>query len=135
MRMLLGSFQTFHHQYRKVTKIRDALRALDYDLDEMKTMGFSLDNPAWLAGGDVLSATVNLPVDRVIMKMNNIRDAMDEDNEMWAKVALLAGWQEWELGLSEEQLKDLRIELGKGKPVRYESIDYENVTYGDVKYK
>ena len=81
------------------------MRSLDYDLDEMKTMGFSLDNPAYMAGGNLLSATVNLPVDRVIRKMTNVKDAMDEDNEMWAKVALLAGWNEWELGLEEDKSK------------------------------
>jgi len=119
----------------KVTKVRSALRSLDYDLDEMKTMGFSIDNPAWLAGGNVISATFNLPIDRVLKKMTNIQDAMDEDNEMWAKVALLAGWKEWELGLSEKQLKDLYKHLNKDKPIQYENIKYENIKYEEIIYE
>ena len=106
----------------KVTKVRSAMRSLDYDLDEMKTMGFSLDNPAYMAGGNLLSATVNLPVDRVIRKMTNVKDAMDEDNEMWAKVALLAGWNEWELGLEEDKSKSKKKTTKKrkdGKTTRF----------------
>ena len=91
----------------KVTKVRSAFRSLDYDLDEMKEGGFGLDNPAYMAGAQVLSATANLPVDRILKKMKNVQDAMDEDNEMWAKAALLSGWSEWELGLSDEQLEKL----------------------------
>ena len=69
--------------------------------------GFGLNNPAYMAGAQVLSAGVNIPADRVLRKMKNVQDAMDEDNEMWAKAALLAGWSEWELGLSEDQLEKL----------------------------
>ena len=43
----------------KVTKVRSALRSIDYDLEDMKSKGFSLDNPAYMAGGQVLSATVS----------------------------------------------------------------------------
>jgi hypothetical protein len=91
----------------KVTKVRSAFRSLDYDLDEMKEGGFGLNNPAYMAGAQVLSAGVNIPADRILRKMKNVQDAMDEDNEMWAKAALLSGWSEWELGLSEDQLKKL----------------------------
>ena len=87
----------------KVTKVRSALRSLDYDLEDMKSKGFSLENPAYMAGAQVLSAGANIPADRVLRKMKNVQDAMDEDNEMWAKVALLAGWTEWELGISDFQ--------------------------------
>jgi len=87
----------------KVTKVRSALRSLDYDLEDMKSKGFSLENPAYMAGAQVLSAGANIPADRVLRKMKNIQDAMDEDNEMWAKVALLSGWTEWELGISDFQ--------------------------------
>ena len=84
----------------------------------MKTMVFSIDNPAWLAGGNVLSATVNLPVDRVIKKMDNIRDAFDEEQEIWARLALLAGWNEWELGLEEEKKKIKTEQIGSKRGKR-----------------
>ena len=81
----------------KVTKMRSALRTIEWDSREIRNKGFSLDNPAYLAGGQILSASTNIPLDRVIKKGNNIADAVGEESEVWQKVALLLGWQMWEL--------------------------------------
>ena len=81
----------------KVTKMRSALRTIEWDAKEIRNKGFSLDNPAYLAGGQILSAGANIPLDRVIKKGNNIADAVGEESEVWQKVALLLGWQMWEL--------------------------------------
>ena len=40
----------------------------------MMTKGFSLDNPAFLAGGNVVSALTNIPLDRVVKKVNNVAE-------------------------------------------------------------
>lgn len=126
----------------KVTKVRSALRSLDYDLDEMKTKGLHLDNPAYLAGGNLVSAFANVPVDRAIRKMENIRDAFDEDQEMWARVALLAGWSEWDLGISEDQKQRVQKEIEKRRKERqklnneyeYNEINYEDLEYETINY-
>ena len=107
----------------KVTKVRSALRSLDYDLDDMKSKGFHIDNPAYMAGGQVLSATVNLPVDRVLRKIQNVRDASDEDIEMWAKVALLSGWSKWELGLKDEK------DWTWGDDANFEDIKFDEINF------
>jgi hypothetical protein len=107
----------------KVTKIRSALRSLDYDLDDMKSKGLHIDNPAYMAGGQVLSATVNLPVDRVLRKIQNVRDASDEDIEMWAKVALLSGWSKWELGLKDEK------DWTWGDDANFEDIKFDEINF------
>ena len=69
----------------------------------MKQKGLSLDNPAWLAAGNVISATTNIPVDRAIKKVNNINDAFSQDLEMLERIALLSGWQAWELGIEDDK--------------------------------
>ena len=38
-----------------------------------KRKGFSLDNPAYLAGAQVVTGLTNVPLDRVVKKINNIR--------------------------------------------------------------
>ena len=108
----------------KVTKVRSALRSLDYDLDDMKSKGFHIDNPAYMAGGQVLSAVGNLPVDRLLRKIQNVRDASDEDIEMWAKVALLSGWSKWELGL--EDKKDWTWgDNSSFEDIKFDEIDFD----------
>ena len=93
----------------KMDKIRSVLFSLDYQLDEMKEKGLSLENPAVMAGSQLISATLNIPLDRVVRIMDNYRAALAEDTETWQRVALLLGWSTWELGIEgkkEEKKKE-----------------------------
>jgi len=63
----------------------------------MVEKGWSLESPAYLASANVIEAATNIPIARMIRKMENIQDAMDEDRAMWMKLALLAGYASWEL--------------------------------------
>ena len=85
----------------KVTKFRSALRTFSWNAEEIRETGFSLKNPAYLAGGQVVSAFTNIPMDRVFRKINNIKAAGRADTESWQSLALLAGWSEWELGVKD----------------------------------
>ncbi len=81
----------------KVTKFRSALRTLNWDADEIAEKGFSLDNPAYLAGGQIVSAFTNIPLDRVVKKYNNLDKAFEQETETWESIALMLGWSEWEV--------------------------------------
>jgi len=83
----------------KVTKIRSALYSLDYELDEMKEAGVSLDNPAYMAAANVISASTNVPIDRALRIIDNYRTAVAEDTELWQRIALILGWSSWEIGI------------------------------------
>ena len=87
----------------KVTKVRNAFRSLKWDKDEIRSQGFSLENPAYMIAGQILSAAFNIPLDRVIRKYNNIEAALREDTEIWQKIALLGGWSEWDLDIGKEK--------------------------------
>ena len=67
--------------------------------------GWRIDNPAFLAGGNVISATTNIPLDRLVKKATNVKDALGEDLETWERLALIGGWQDWELGIDNEEPK------------------------------
>ena len=81
----------------KISKVRSALRTLEWNAKEIQEKGFSLDNPAYMAAAQVVSATTNIPLDRVIKKGNNIADAVGDESEAWQKLALILGWSMWEL--------------------------------------
>ena len=86
----------------KLSKINQAARSFKWDKDEMVNGGWGLDNPAYLAVGNVVSATTNIPMDRGVKKINNLMKASDSELETWERLALLGGWQDWEIGLDEE---------------------------------
>ena len=83
----------------KIRKLRTAARTFEWQMDEIKNRGWSIDNPAYLAIAQMISATTNVPMDRVLRKYMNMRQAMDEETRVWQKVALFLGWSGWALGL------------------------------------
>ncbi len=83
----------------KVRKIRSSLKSFSWNMDEMKRRGFSIENPAYLAVAQIVSATTNIPLDRAARITMNMRQALDRETEVWQKVALMFGYSGWELGL------------------------------------
>lgn len=97
----------------KLSKLRSAGRSLSWNQEEMKTMGWSIDNPAYLASAQVISAITNVPLDRAVKKITNIKDASDESVEYYKRVALALGWSAWELGIK----KDSKGKIKKVQPL------------------
>jgi uncharacterized protein YwgA len=44
-------------------------------------------------------------MDRGVKKINNLIKASDSELETWERLALIGGWQDWEIGLDEEKKK------------------------------
>ena len=148
----------------KVRKLRSALKSFSWNMGEMKRRGFNIDNPAYLAISQIVSATTNVPLDRAARITMNIRQALDRQTEVWQKVALMFGYSGWELGLpywglqttiDKEEAEDeaikvkykkyatelkskgyKRIPMTKGKPAGKLNVDFIKVTRptGDTEY-
>ena len=86
----------------KVGKLQSAGRSYSWNQEEMRTRGWSIDNPAYLANANVISALTNVPLDRAIKKITNIVDAGNEDIEYYKRVALVLGWSAWELDIDKK---------------------------------
>ena len=89
----------------KAQKVRSALKSYEWNKDEMKEKGFSLDNPAYLAGANVISAGFNVPLDRVVKKVDNIKNSTQDDISTLNRIMLLAGWSDWQLDIQKEKPK------------------------------
>ncbi len=89
----------------KIKKLQSAGRTFDWNKKEIKEKGLSLDNPAYLATGQITSALTNIPLDRGIKKITNIKDALDKENDDWMRVANILGWAKWELEWTEPKKK------------------------------
>jgi predicted kinase len=83
----------------KIRKLKSAARTVSWNRKDIKEEGFSMDNPAYLAGAQTISAVFNIPLDRAVMKMNNMRNILNPATENWQKVALALGWSTWDVGL------------------------------------
>ena len=94
----------------KVRKLKSAANTFSWEKENMKDKGFSLNNPAYLASAQVISGLTNIPMDRAIQKINNLRAITSNSSENWQKVALAMGWSTWDLGLPYYGVED-KVEM------------------------
>ena len=83
----------------KLRRAQSAANTFSWEREKMKNEGFNLNNPAYLASGQVVSAMTNIPLDRAMQKINNLRAITSNSSENWQKVALALGWSTWDVGL------------------------------------
>ena len=83
----------------KISKLRQAGWAFDSKKrrQEILDKGFSLDNPGLMSFAKIVSATGNIPLDRVLSKYENIEGVMSEESEWWQKLAMAGGWPKWDI--------------------------------------
>ena len=108
----------------KVSKIRGAAYPFDNKTRraEVFEKGFSLDNPAYESLAKVITATTNLPLDRLYSKVNNIKGAFEDDQEAWKSTAMILGWPEWQLETSKDRKQTL-----KNNPSTFESWEQKSI--------
>ena len=92
----------------KVRKLYSAMQTYKFNRKIIPQMGMDIDNPAFLAVANVISATTNIPTDRVIMKINNLRASADVNNETWQRIAMFMGWNTWDVGVKNPQVEALK---------------------------
>jgi hypothetical protein len=98
----------------KARKVYGALKTYKFNKDVMGEMDtFDYNNPVWDAVGNVTSAATNVPLDRLIRKTDNIREAFNQENSAMQRTFLLLGWSAWDLRVGE------RVVVNKGKENEY----------------
>ena len=109
----------------KLRKLYSAIKTEQINADVMEEMGLEPGNPAVDAIANLISAFTNIPLDRVTRKTNNIILASNDEYEVYERVALLLGWNPWDLGIEteaniiRERLKEeKRAEKEKEKELR-----------------
>jgi hypothetical protein len=84
----------------KTRGLAKAYKAIEYNMDEIKYKGFSLDNQyAIEAATSLTSASTNFPVDRLYIKTQNVANALNSDYQTWQRIAFLMGFNKWNLGI------------------------------------
>ena len=125
----------------KIGKLRSAGRTWDWNKKEIMEKGWSMDNPAYLAIGQVVSAATNFPLDRGIRKLQNLKETSDANNEEWQRVATALGWAKWELDwISNEKIQKERKKLYGLNKNKYNTsskakLDFNKLKFNKLKFK
>ena len=69
---------------------------------------FDIDNPMWSATGNVVEGMTNIPLSRLLNKSSNVKEALSGEHESWKSVALLMGWNRWDLDVENKKLKEAK---------------------------
>ena len=99
----------------KLRKIYQSIQTKRFNEGVFEKRGFSLDNPLWNAIGNVIEGVTNIPLGRLSQKILNIDNAMDASNEWYKRVALLLGWNTWDLGIKDPDIVEAKEEVKKEK--------------------
>ncbi len=76
----------------------------------------NIDNPIWDITGNLVEASFNIPLARIQRKLSNLKAASDNDNANWQRLALVAGWDKWSLGVERpEEIDEARQEVKEEK--------------------
>ena len=74
-------------------------------------LGWRIENPRWSIAGNLIEGLTNVPVARLVHKANNVEEALTSNHEIWQRVALLAGWSQWSVGVKDEELEAAKQEV------------------------
>jgi len=99
----------------KLRKIYSSIQTERFNRDIMRERGFKVDNPAFSGIGNIIEAVTNLPLGRLSNKLRNLENALDTRNETWQRVALVLGWNTWDLGIKDQDIEALGEDIKERK--------------------
>ena len=106
----------------KVSKWTRGMDTYEYNKDSPKMQDyFSIDNPLYMSGALLTASVTNIPLDRLLQKMINVKDALAQDQDNWKRIALLMGWSEWQLESGSQ--KEERKEIESDEKHYYKALD------------
>jgi len=76
---------------------------------------WNLSNPRYQSIGNVIEGIFNVPMGRTINKINNIKQALDSENDTWQRIALMLGWNTWDLGVKDKEIQKIKDEVKGNK--------------------
>ena len=109
----------------KLRKLYGGIQTEAMNQGAIEEMGLTIENPAFSALANIVSATTNIPADRVVNKINNIILASSSETEAMDRIALLMGWNAWDLGVKSTKAKEINKEVKIRKKEEKKAFDYK----------
>jgi len=98
---------------RKLDGFEKSLEFNKKVIPEMDT--FDLDNPIWGAYAQLIEGATNIPVARLHRKVENVRAALNSENEWWQRLAVGLGWSKWDVGIENKEVEAVKEKIKKQK--------------------
>jgi len=117
----------------KIRKLYSAGDEWNYNRDAISEMGWDIDNPVIHAGANVIEATTNIPVARAVQKVDNLRNAADDNNQWWQRVASATGFAGWSIGIEDTEVEEAKARGKKNRKNTKDDISDKRAEEGYIK--
>ena len=105
----------------KGRKLYSAIQTRKYNKDVIGEMNMlDIDNPNWSVIANIISSTTNIPLDRLVKKVDNLDAAITEDITTAQRLALFFGWNTWDLGVEDSDIIAVEDEIQEKKKKKKE---------------
>ena len=105
----------------KGRKLYSAIQTFKFNEDVIKEMSMlDIDNPRWSVIANLISAVFNVPLDRLVKKIDNVDAALTEDITAAQRLALLMGWNTWDLDIDDSDVVAVEDEIKEKKKIETE---------------
>ena len=90
----------------KLRKIYAGIQTLKYNKETIDYMSmWDPQNPAWQALGNFIEAFTNIPTGEVAETITNLMSISNSENEFYQNLALLLGWNTWDVDVETKSSK------------------------------
>lgn len=84
----------------KARKLQSGFRAYKWDGEAIPYMSkFDTRNPMYLFAAPIIEGATNIPLNRLLTKTNNLREAANSNNAVWQRAGVTLGWSAWDLNI------------------------------------
>ena len=116
----------------KLRKIYGAMQTWKFNKKVIPNMSaMDIANPVYDMIGQLVSGTTNVPLDRAVRKMVNLKYALDDEHATWQRIFMALGWTSWDLGVVNPDIQAAK-DAGSGK-IRKEKLGKETIKKEKIK--
>ena len=107
----------------KIRKVNNAIKTWQYNKGVGAELGLRIENPTFSIIGNLIEASTNIPIARIINKVNNLEEAITGNHKAWQRIALVSGWDKWSIGIQDEELEAAKIAAKEKRRLDKEKIN------------
>jgi len=96
----------------KMRKIYGSMQTEKFNKKIIPEMSmWDVSNPRYQSIGNLLEGIFNIPMGRAVNKLNNIKQALDSDHATWQRIAMMLGWNTWDVGVKDSEILKIKGEV------------------------
>lgn len=100
----------------KLRKVNSAFQRFERKQEREKMGDLSFENPFLKSSTELIEAATNLPANRVLRKVENVKLALDKETDFWRSIFLIMGYNKYDLFMYDFQKDGEDTTFRKRKP-------------------